>query len=74
MPNSVLVENGTTLYAVSIGSKWKDRDKREPDRFLTVERIEGEYAYGIATGKTGARPTRVRLDRFGRHWSYIRVD
>jgi hypothetical protein len=51
---------------VKVGQVWEDWDSRFRDsqqrRLISIERIDGAYAYcsGLSTGKK----TRVRVDRF----------
>lgn len=46
-------------YGVKVGQVWQSCDKRDDYRRVTVERIEGEYAY-----VRWLRLTRVKLSRF----------
>jgi hypothetical protein len=52
---------------ILVGQIFKDCDKRMPNRYMRVERIDGEHAICIQCDATGrpitARPTRLLLRR-----------
>lgn len=48
---------------VQVGQVWRDNDKRENGlRTVTVERVDGSFAYVVSSPK--GRRSRIRINRF----------
>lgn len=59
MSGAEVPAEATNPYGVKVGQLWQSCDKRDPYRRVTVERIEGAYAY-----VRWARLSRIKLTSF----------
>ena len=55
-------------YGVRVGQVWQSCDKRDPYRRVTVERVEGEYAW-----VRWVRLSKVKLTNFRAHSTGYRL-
>jgi hypothetical protein len=61
--NHAKSEDFTGPEIVWLGDKFFDQDRREPGRYVIVERLDGDYAWCHAEGKNGGRLVRIRINR-----------
>lgn len=70
---AIVTKKAKPQVVVRVGQQWQSKDRRDPDRILTVLAIEGDKAILYKPGNPFVKKTRVSLANLiaGKNWTLV---
>lgn len=62
MAKNMLIDHATGTPWPSVGETWISKDKRDNGRTVTIDRVDGNGNFVIASSSTSARKTHISIE------------